>query len=168
MTENRTEGPGSHGEKDIDVRFIAKFAIGFVLFAVAVQVSLWFVYKGLRSRARSKDAPAITMVTPEEESKAYARLQDGVSRATPRDEVREWKQVEQDRLDAFGWVDRDREIVSIPVVRAMRLVAEEGLPHRDPVKGAPEMGSMTRNMEHGEDETGSTSEPIEHSGVEEH
>ena len=35
---------------------------------------------------------------------------------------------EQSRLDALGWVDRNQNIVRIPIARAMQIIAERGLP----------------------------------------
>jgi hypothetical protein len=38
------------------------------------------------------------------------------------------RRVEQDRLETYGWVDRDHGVVHIPIEQAMRLTAQRGVP----------------------------------------
>jgi len=44
---------------------------------------------------------------------------------------------EEELLDTYGWVDKERGIVRIPVARAMGLVAKEGLQSRPSPSSAP-------------------------------
>jgi hypothetical protein len=53
---------------------------------------------------------------------------------TPYDDVQMYLQAQQRALHQYGWVDRQRGVVHIPIERAMEIVAERGLP---PVTGAP-------------------------------
>jgi len=39
-----------------------------------------------------------------------------------------FRQNEQSQLDALGWVDRDQNVVRIPIGDAMQIVARRGLP----------------------------------------
>jgi len=38
-------------------------------------------------------------------------------------------------LDSYGWIDKGRGLIRIPIARAMELVAKEGLPSRPPPSG---------------------------------
>lgn len=57
---------------------------------------------------------------------------------TPRIEVqgqrdlREFREAEQKQLDSYGWIDKDRGLVRIPIERAMEIAAREGLPGTRP------------------------------------
>ncbi len=54
----------------------------------------------------------------------------------PRLEVQPWEQLKQLRahedqvLNSYGWVDKDKGIVHIPIDRAIDIVAQQGLPTR--------------------------------------
>jgi hypothetical protein len=45
-----------------------------------------------------------------------------------RSDLASFRQTEQSQLDALGWVDRDQNVVRIPIGDAMRIVAQRGLP----------------------------------------
>jgi hypothetical protein len=46
----------------------------------------------------------------------------------PVRELSEWRQSEEERLARYGWADRERTVVHIPIDRAMSLIATRGLP----------------------------------------
>ena len=46
--------------------------------------------------------------------------------SAPRRFVDEWLAPQRERLKGWGWVDRERGIVHIPIERAMEMVAREG------------------------------------------
>jgi hypothetical protein len=53
-------------------------------------------------------------------------------------EVTAIRQAEEKLLDSYGWVDRPRGIVHIPIERAMQLLSVRGLPtSRNPKEGEP-------------------------------
>jgi hypothetical protein len=45
------------------------------------------------------------------------------------------RQEEEQVLDSYGWIDKGRGLIRIPIARAMELVAKEGLPSRPPRSG---------------------------------
>jgi hypothetical protein len=45
------------------------------------------------------------------------------------------RQEEEQVLDSYGWIDKGRGLIRIPIARAMDLVAKEGLPSRPPPSG---------------------------------
>lgn len=45
----------------------------------------------------------------------------------PIEQLRELRAREDDVLQTYGWIDRDKGIVRIPIERAMQLVAERGV-----------------------------------------
>jgi len=52
----------------------------------------------------------------------------------PRD-LREFREAEQKQLDSYGWIDKDRGLVRIPIERAMENAAREGLQGTQPAQG---------------------------------
>jgi len=47
---------------------------------------------------------------------------------SPRLDLRKWREEEDEAMNSYGWVDRKKGIVRIPVDRAMDLIAQKGLP----------------------------------------
>jgi hypothetical protein len=45
-------------------------------------------------------------------------------------DMKEFREAEQNQLDSYGWVDKSRNIVRIPIGRAMEIIARQGLPAR--------------------------------------
>ena len=45
----------------------------------------------------------------------------------PQDDLMRFRAAEEARLESYGWVDRDKGIVHIPIVQAMRNVARRGI-----------------------------------------
>lgn len=43
-------------------------------------------------------------------------------------DLREFREAETRQLESYGWVDRTRGVVKIPIERAMDLIAQRGLP----------------------------------------
>ncbi len=50
--------------------------------------------------------------------------------ANPQMDIVELRRVEEGRLSSYGWVDKERGIVYVPIERAMELLTEKGLPAR--------------------------------------
>jgi hypothetical protein len=84
----------------------------------------------------------VTIVRPPD---LVDRLQPAPTPPPPRLETAEgsdyaaYQAAETRRLNSYGWVDRQSGRVSIPVARAMDLVAQRGLPSR-PAAGARDNG----------------------------
>jgi hypothetical protein len=91
----------------------------FVLALVTLPIFMFF---SARHSARYRALPvrgAQTQVPPP------PRLQ-----RDPRRDLQEFRAREQTVLDSYGWVDRAHGVVSIPIERAMQIVAQQGIPPR--------------------------------------
>lgn len=49
---------------------------------------------------------------------------------TPALDLERFRAQEEETLSTYGWVDRQKGVVRIPIERAMEIVAREGLPKR--------------------------------------
>jgi hypothetical protein len=114
------ERPADAGyeKRDLDPRKIALFAAGgAVVLLFAAALAFWMVQSSTRRHAalQSPRRPAQTR-----ERVAQPRLQ-----VRGFDELREMRKAEETILDSYGWVDREKGIVRIPVDRAMEILAEK-------------------------------------------
>ncbi len=57
-------------------------------------------------------------------------FQEPVIQIDPVADLEAYKSQQQERLNSYGWVDKDAGIAHIPIERAIELTAQQGLPHR--------------------------------------
>jgi len=120
MTEHHTNHP-RHETSDLSAR-----AIGWVLTAVAVAILLagaavWWVYGYLREQDQLRDVRR-TLVVPPSQVPPEPRLQ-----VSPSDDLRAYKQEQEEILNSYEWISRDEGRVRIPIERAMDLLAQRGI-----------------------------------------
>jgi len=129
---------GGHQEDRVDVRAIALFGTGLVIVILVVLIVLWLFMARFSAidRERQEARPLLF----EDTSGQYPepRLQP-----SPRLQMDELRRRDQQRLETYGWVDREDGIVRIPIERAIDLVSEPGAlpvrPNSDPdSSGGPE------------------------------
>jgi hypothetical protein len=112
---------------DVSVRAVLLVAVGIVV-SVGLSALVLGAMLGLFEAARTP-AP----VSPLEQVELVP--------PAPRLEVRPLETLEQIRrrehalLEGYGWVDRERGLVRIPIERAMAILAERGWP--EPPRGDP-------------------------------
>ena len=102
-----------------DIRKVAVICVSAVaIFAVGIA---WV----LRILADSPPTPDADRSVPRE----LGRPKIGMVLQTPFEEAKVIEQGRRDakqRLGSYGWVDRDKGVIHIPIERAMELEAEEG------------------------------------------
>jgi hypothetical protein len=109
-----------HETRDFSFRTIALFAASLILVLAIVSIGLLVLFSALATgQAKSDVLPS--MVTPQLPPKPRLEVEPGgdlqVLRAT-----------EDKQLSTYGWVDRKRGTVHIPIDQAMQLLAKQGLP----------------------------------------
>jgi hypothetical protein len=132
------DGRSGHEGSDVRVGGIIKFALGLVAMGLVIHVVLGLVmqrYSGREARAQAQRPPffAVDVVPP------APRLQ-----GNPGVDLIRFKEQELDRLNHYGWIDKETGIARIPIDRAMDILAQKGLP--EPA-GPPESdtGSTSRS-----------------------
>ncbi len=152
MTEHKREDEGhsastAYETRDVKIRALVVFIAGItVLIVFSFLVVLW-VFRLLSSQHATEDVQSA--------SSSIARP----AAATPADEQMEWPEprvqsrpaddlqalrVEENAvLTTYGWVDRHRGVVRVPIDVAMQLVLKEGLPARQPATASPARQSGT-------------------------
>jgi hypothetical protein len=54
----------------------------------------------------------------------------------PEEDLRALKQAEDRRLGTYGWIDREQQVLHMPIERAMDRVIRRGVPVRAAVRSA--------------------------------
>jgi len=126
-----------HEQTDVPVSPLLWFIVAFIVFAVVTHLVIGFLYKGFAKMERNRMDPAATAVAIPADAavpKNQPLLQpfprvDG--KGTPSDphtdtpvtDLQKLRAAEKQVLDHYGWVDRQKGTVHIPIDEAKRLLA---------------------------------------------
>jgi hypothetical protein len=121
-----------HEQRDVAFRPLVHGLLALVALIVVSVILMRLVFGFLVERAAKESPPANPLaqsfgrqVPPE------PRLQ-----SDPLQDLRALHAEEDAVLNNYGWVDRKTGVVRIPVQRALELVAQRGLPARQPAPAA--------------------------------
>jgi len=128
------EVSSGHEERDVSARPVALAVLGLAGFCVAAFVLMQLLFNffaALQSRQSAAPSPlagAYGLKEPPE-----PRLQ-----VFPLQDLQALRTREAAALHSYAWVDREAEVVRIPIERAIAVLAERGLPARgDTLRGEP-------------------------------
>lgn len=108
---------------DIHVRGVFAVAIGVVLTGMLiVAAGAWWLTM-LHRYAVHHDAPLLPLAAHGRPLPPEPRLQQA-----PQDDMAKLRAAEDRQLASYGWIDRPKGIVRIPIKEAMRIVAQRGIP----------------------------------------
>lgn len=126
-----------HESSDVPVRPLWWAVIIFILFAFATHGFLYFLYKGFVKSERARMDPPQTQVArpasasvPQNQPLLQPFPHKGVPpmRNTPVTDLVDMRAAEEKALTTYGWVDKQRGVVRIPIEEAKQLlVAREAV-----------------------------------------
>jgi len=113
-----------HETSDANVRAVFAFAAGLVVVAVLIHllVLVLFNYFATREAVRVPRQYPLS-IGQDERLPPEPRLQ-----VNPRDDLQSLRTSEDAVLSGYGWVDKDKGVVRIPIEKAMKLTVQRGLP----------------------------------------
>jgi len=97
----------------------AIMVVGGVLIFIAVSIMMHVM-----SSDQTAEKNAAATVIPRMEFFPPPRLQ-----TQPTEDLAKMQARDNAELNSYGWIDRPKQIVRIPIDRAMQLIAERGLPN---------------------------------------
>jgi DNA-binding transcriptional LysR family regulator len=109
------EAGADYERSDIDTGWIGWIAAGLGLFVLAVPLVMPLVFPQSMQRIAPQSPPALRADAPALE-------------VTPRENLQRFQRTEDQYAESYGWTDRDRKIVRIPVARAIERLLRSGLP----------------------------------------
>ena len=132
-----TTEPTGHEHTDVSVWMIVQFAIWLALSALVVHALMWVMFRVFVAQRAGNVAEFPLAVGQEHRLPSGPRLQ-----RFPANEMSDFRTDENERLNSYGWIDRNAGTVHIPISDAMRLAIERGLPSRaqspaDPAQDVP-------------------------------
>jgi|ERR1051326_1169779 hypothetical protein len=115
--------------RDVNARVIALVVAGIILSGLVINEGVKLSYNYF-SRAEFRGTQPVTLVKQPRPSTPQPQLQ-----VDPAQDLERFRQSEKQILDSYGWVDRQKGIVRIPIDEAMKLALARGLPSAE--KAAP-------------------------------
>jgi hypothetical protein len=98
------------------------YVLGAMFLTALVLVPMYRLLARVETAAQPEPAQVVKSETSEP-AQTFPRLVTSEPRA-----LAEFRAQEDALLEGYGWVEKDRGIVRIPIDEAMRIVAEHGLP----------------------------------------
>jgi len=120
MDENRPEQI-RHETTDVHVWQVGKFAIALAVLCIVSLGVLFGLFRYFQAREHTAE------VKPVDPVKTFPQPQ---LQRTPALDLKAIRDAEDQQLATYGWVDREKGIVRIPIDRAIDLLAQRGLPAR--------------------------------------
>lgn len=133
--------PGATEPDVINVRAIAGFAIGLVVVAAAAHVAMLLMFSALSDKADASNPPRMYPLAPIATEPAFPGDPSGSQppeprlQTDPKQDLATLRAGEEAVLGSYGWVDRNNNVVRIPIDAAIRLTLERGLPSRSATDG---------------------------------
>jgi hypothetical protein len=114
----------SHETADVDVKGILRFGGALAIVALVIHIALYglLLYYDQRETRRATPMPS---AQTKEEPPPEPRL-----RVAPRADLLEMRRAEDQVLNSYSWVDREKNIVRVPIERGMEIIVKRGLPVR--------------------------------------
>jgi len=119
-----------HEVGDINPKRVAMVGLALAtVIAVSLLVTYGLFYYFYRGETRKRPVPSPLSYSREPTPEPRLSVEPGEDLKTLRSE-------EDAMLKSYGWIDRDKGVVHIPIDRAIEILAERGLPVRA-AKSAP-------------------------------
>jgi hypothetical protein len=118
----RTEG--AYEKRDMSVRVIGRFLAGLVVTVIVVLGLMWRLFDYYQTGEARREVP------PSPLAEARQIPPGPTLQVTPQQDLKAMRSEEDVLLHSYGWLDQRAGIVRIPIERAMKLLAERGLPNQ--------------------------------------
>ncbi len=113
--------------RDINVPGIRKAVSGFMAFSTFAVVCSVFVYVALVPWHCAGPAPAAIVPATKIPPVPNPLLQTD---ETAKTDIRTMLRIQNGALNSYGWVDKQKGIVHIPIEKAIDLTVERGIPYK--------------------------------------
>ena len=139
VTHNdRNETTGGHGAEAIhepntvNVPGVVKFLVWLSVALIVVALLIWGLLHYFDKR-KAQEAPPPSPLAPEARLPPEPRLQGAPgSVGSPAEDIRRFREREDQTLNSYGWIDQQKGIIRIPIEQAKKLIEQKGAPATPP------------------------------------
>jgi hypothetical protein len=130
---------GGYEKRDANIPDLLKFGFWMAVVIAATLISMRWTFSYMQQNEVAR-VPATPFERPRELPPS-PRLQ-----VEPRQELKDYCEVQERELNTYGWVDQRLRVVHIPIDQAMDLVLKNGLPVRSTPPTGPAAVSVPPPM----------------------
>ncbi len=108
---------------DANAKWLGFIGLGIIIAAIILPFLLWGLY-GYFEQTAAKGSPIPEAVS----KKRFDTAQSPPLEPHPVENYERFRQVENEKLNDYGWVDKQNGVVHIPIEQAMQMLVNKGLP----------------------------------------
>jgi hypothetical protein len=134
MTGGRgADGAGTlHEPNTVNIPGVVKFLVWLSVAVMVVALLMWGLLHYFDKR-KSQEAPPPSPLAPGVRAPPEPRLQGAPgSVSSPAEDIRRFREQEDQMLNSYGWIDQQNGIIRIPIERAKKLIVQKEAPAKPP------------------------------------
>jgi hypothetical protein len=121
-----------HEPNTVNIPGVVKFLVWLSAAIVVAALSMWGLFRYFDAR-KAREAPPPSPLAAGARLPPEPRLQGAPgSASSPAEDIRRFREREDQMLDSYGWIDRQNGVIRIPIEQAKRLILQRGLPAMPP------------------------------------
>lgn len=132
LRQHRENPEVHHEERDVNIRAILWFIFFSVATAVVIHLIVWWMFQKFADMERRKTPPPLSYV---EQGKKPIEPEPKLQ-INPIAELAAVRRADEIQRSSYGWVDRERGVVRIPIEEAMRIAVGRGFAVRQSPQAA--------------------------------
>ncbi len=133
-----------HEPNTVSIPGVVKFLVGLFVAVTAITLLMWRLLRYFEARMAEEAPPAAPLATgvrlPPEPRWQGAPGSPG----SPTEDIRRFREKEDQMLDSYGWIDQQNGVIHIPIEQAKKLIEQRGLPVAPP---SASQGGATQGAE---------------------
>jgi hypothetical protein len=122
VESNNTNTSVQFEHRDVNIRPMAWLTVAIIVTAILLHIVLYFLYEGFRIDSAESGRVLKSADQTVQETAAQPKLQ-----VDPAQDINQLREEENRKLSTYGWVDKNKGVVRIPIEQAIRIVADRGL-----------------------------------------
>jgi hypothetical protein len=121
-----------HEPNTVNIPGVVKFLVWLSVAVMVVALLMWGLLHYFDIR-KAQEAPPPSPLAPEVRAPPEPRLQGAPgSVSSPAEDIRRFREQEDQTLNSYGWIDQQSGIIRIPIEQAKKLIEQKGLPATPP------------------------------------
>lgn len=139
----------------IDFKGIAGFTIGLTVVAIASHLAMLLTYRVMTNQVDAANPPRMFPLAAEFTEPVFPGDKSGTQPPEPRlqthpkQDLIDLRKGEEVVLNGYSWVDRNSNVVRIPIAEAMKLTLQRGLPAREAAAAPAQAATQDQGKEAG-------------------
>jgi hypothetical protein len=121
------DGAGTlHEPNTVNIPGVVKFLVWLSVAVIVVALLMWGLLHYFDKR-KAQEAPPPSPLAPEVRVPPEPRLQGAPgSVKSPAEDIRRFREQEDQMLNSYGWIDQQNGIIRIPIEQAKKLIEQKG------------------------------------------